>query len=69
MRVLQIIEVYEPYINQLQQEGFKVIRANIEKDKLPLDDASVEVVIANQISGTHQRSFLDFSRDQSGVIR
>jgi len=43
------IEVYEPYVNQLQQAGFKVIRANIEKDQLPLDDASIEVIIANQI--------------------
>jgi ubiquinone/menaquinone biosynthesis C-methylase UbiE len=43
------IEVYEPYVNQLQQAGFKVIRANIEKDQLPLDDVSIDVVIANQI--------------------
>jgi len=43
------IEVYEPYANELREIGVTVHSLNIEKDKLPFTNQSVDVIIANQI--------------------
>jgi len=43
------IEIYEPYSNELRKIGVTVYSLNIEKDKLPFSNQSVDVIIANQI--------------------
>jgi len=43
------VEVYEPYVEILKSKGFKVIKNNIERDKLPFNNEAIDVVIANQI--------------------
>lgn len=43
------VEVHPPYAGPLEERGWKVLRLDIERDALPLPDASVDVVVANQI--------------------
>src|SRR3954451_14952337 len=43
------IEVYEAYALELRQQGFRVMDTDIESEPLPLEDGSVDVIIANQI--------------------
>jgi SAM-dependent methyltransferase len=43
------LESYGPYVQILQGKGIEVFSANIEKDKLPFEDNSVDVIIMNQI--------------------
>lgn len=43
------VEVYEEYAQKLSDKGIRVHRSNIECDKLPFADNSVDVVIVNQI--------------------
>jgi len=46
---LHAIECWEPYVNELISQGVSVNSLNIERDRLPFDDQSVDVVIANQV--------------------
>jgi SAM-dependent methyltransferase len=43
------VEVYPEYAAQLRGEGFSVMEIDIERDMVPLESESVDVVIANQI--------------------
>jgi len=43
------IEVYPPYIENLRQKGITVYSLNIERDKLPFENCSIDVIIMNQI--------------------
>ena len=43
------IEAYDPYIENLAQQGIHVHSLNIEKDQFPFADESIDVVIANQV--------------------
>jgi len=43
------VECYKPNIEQLIKKGIKVYDFNIEKDALPLDNESIDIVNANQI--------------------
>ncbi|MEO8626537.1 MAG: methyltransferase domain-containing protein [Betaproteobacteria bacterium] len=43
------VEVYPPYALELQNAGFNVIAVDIERDALPFDDGTIDIVIANQI--------------------
>src|SRR5581483_3945405 len=43
------VEVHAPYAKKLTSKGVKVLRLNIEKDRLPLGDGKADVVIMNQI--------------------
>lgn len=43
------VEVFAPYAEPLEARGWRVLRLDIERDPLPLDDGSVGVVVANQI--------------------
>ncbi len=43
------VEVYPAYAAKLAEKGIRVHSLNIEKDRLPFQDGSVDVVIANQI--------------------
>ncbi|MEM6843531.1 MAG: class I SAM-dependent methyltransferase [Bacteroidota bacterium] len=46
---LHALESYPPYVEELQNKGISVFSANIERDTLPFDDESVDVIIMNQI--------------------
>ena len=46
---LYAIEAYPSYIQELEKGGVSVYPLNIEKDRLPFADSSVDVIIANQI--------------------
>jgi len=46
---LHAVEVYLPYVTELEAQGIMVHKLNIEHDKLPFADESVDVIIMNQI--------------------
>lgn len=46
---LSAIEVYEPYAKLLEQSDIHVYGSNIERDRLPFSDCSIDIVIANQL--------------------
>lgn len=46
---LYALETYKPYIEKLESKGISVFNCDLEKDKLPFDDESVDVIIMNQI--------------------
>lgn len=43
------LEAYEPNIKLLEKRGISTFAVNIEKDRLPFEDESVDIVVANQI--------------------
>ena len=43
------IEVYQKYAEELREKNIEVYSVNIERERLPLNDKCVDVVIANQI--------------------
>jgi SAM-dependent methyltransferase len=46
---LHALETYPPYIENLRNKGITVFSANLECDRLPFEDESVDVVIINQV--------------------
>lgn len=46
---LHALESHPPYVKELEQKGIQVFSANIERDPLPFEDESVDVIIMNQI--------------------
>lgn len=46
---MMAVESFPEYIELLNQKSIKVFNLNIEKDKLPFPDKSIDVVICNQI--------------------
>ena len=46
---LHAVEGYEPYARELEARRVQVDRLNIERDRLPFANASVDLIIANQI--------------------
>lgn len=43
------VEVHKPYAERLAASGIQVVKLNIERDSLPFDSNSIDVVIANQV--------------------
>ena len=43
------VESWPPYVEELKSLGVSVFALNIERDALPFEDGSVDIVIANQI--------------------
>lgn len=43
------VECWPPYVQELEAKGVEVAPLNIERDKLPFQNESVDVVIANQV--------------------
>lgn len=43
------VEAYPPYQQILFSKGYKVISLNIENEKLPFEDSSVDIIMCNQI--------------------
>lgn len=46
---LQAIENYEPYAKELESTGIDVFESNLERDSLPFENESVDLIICNQI--------------------
>jgi len=46
---LLAIENYEPYAVKLKLKGIKVFELNLEKDPLPFEGESIDIIICNQI--------------------
>lgn len=46
---LHAIESYPPYQKQLREKGIEVHELNMENSRFPFDDASVDLIISNQI--------------------
>lgn len=46
---LYAVECWPPYVKELTVRGIEVAPLNIERDKLPFENESVDVVIANQV--------------------
>jgi SAM-dependent methyltransferase len=62
------IEVYPEYQRALEQNGITVHRLNVERDKFPFVDESVDVVIANQIL-EHVKEIFWILHEVSRVLR
>ena len=43
------IEQFDPNIKCLQEQSINVYKLNIEKDQLPFEDESIDIIVANQI--------------------
>lgn len=43
------VECYKPYVSELRSANIKVSQINIEKDQLPFDDESIDIIISNQV--------------------
>jgi len=43
------VEAYLPYAEKLEKGGVRVYPLNIEKDRIPFADSSIDVIIANQV--------------------
>ena len=43
------VECYPKYQEALRSQGISVVGINIEKDRLPFDDESIDLVICNQV--------------------
>jgi SAM-dependent methyltransferase len=65
---LHAIEIYPEYQQGLVQKGIKVHPLNIEQDKFPFLDESVDVVIANQIL-EHTKEIFWILHEVSRVLR
>lgn len=46
---LYALEYYPPYQEKLTKDGVKVFSIDVERDKLPFADASIDIVIVNQV--------------------
>jgi SAM-dependent methyltransferase len=55
------LENWPQYINELSNKGISVLSLNIEKDKLPFNNESLDLIIANQILEHCKEVFWIFS--------
>ena len=62
------IEGYAPYAKGLEERGFEVYKIDIERDRLPFDDDSVDVIIANQVL-EHTKEVFWIFHEISRVLR
>lgn len=65
---LLAVELNPPYVAGLEQRGITVMRLDLECDGLPLDDGSIDVVIANQIL-EHTKEIFWILHQVSRVLR
>ncbi|WP_158552607.1 class I SAM-dependent methyltransferase [Spirosoma telluris] len=47
--VLYALESYAPYVKTLKEKGINVFSVDLEKDRLPFEDESIDVVMINQV--------------------
>ncbi len=43
------VEVHAPYVDHLRSQGVEVVACDIEHDRLPFPDQSVDLIVANQV--------------------
>jgi len=43
------LEAYPPYVSELQGKGIEVYSINIERDRFPFPDGSLDIIMGNQI--------------------
>lgn len=43
------LEAYGPYADALRRDGIEVIVCNIERDRFPFEDGTVDLIVANQV--------------------
>lgn len=65
---LHAVEIYPPYANELRELGITVHSLNIERDKFPFENQSVDVVIANQIL-EHIKEVFWFLHEASRILK
>ncbi len=65
---LHAIEVYPPYQKELRARGIEVHALNIERDRFPFADGSVDVVMANQIL-EHVKEIFWVLHEASRILR
>jgi SAM-dependent methyltransferase len=65
---LHAVECWPPYVRELSSQGVQVHSLNIERDRLPLEDMSVDVVIANQVL-EHTKELFWIFHEVSRVLR
>lgn len=58
---LVAIESYEPNVRQLSERGIESFKINIELERLPFEDNSVDVIVANQVIEHTKDIFFIFS--------
>jgi SAM-dependent methyltransferase len=62
------VEVYAPSAERLSSQGFEVLTLDIERDKLPFQSGTIDVVIANQIL-EHTKDVFWILHEVSRVLR
>jgi SAM-dependent methyltransferase len=65
---LHAVEVHPPYAAELEARGIRVHRLDLERERLPLSDESVDVVIANQVL-EHVKEIFWILHEVSRVLR
>lgn len=55
------VEGYEPFVRECRAQGIETIDLDVEKDHLPFADASVDVIITNQLLEHTKEVFWIFS--------
>jgi SAM-dependent methyltransferase len=65
---LHAIEVHAPYQQELRARGIAVHALNIERDRFPFEDGSVDVVMANQIL-EHVKEIFWVLHEASRILR
>jgi ubiquinone/menaquinone biosynthesis C-methylase UbiE len=60
------VESWPPYVEELKSLGVSVFALHIERDALPFEDGSVDIVIANQIL-EHTKEFFRIFHQVSRV--
>lgn len=62
------VELHSEFATDLQKGGFRVLTVDIERDPLPFEDGSVDVVIANQIL-EHTKEIFWILHQVSRIVR
>lgn len=66
--VLHAVEVDRVYHRRLQEMGVDAYRCNVEREPLPLDDASMDVVVMNQLL-EHTKEIFWVMHETTRVLR
>lgn len=65
---LLAVEVFEDNITALKKKDIEVLQFNIEKDRIPLEDRSTDIIIANQIM-EHTKEIFWIFHEISRILR
>lgn len=62
------VENYPPYIKECRQSGIETSAINIEKDRFPGNDASFDIILANQIL-EHTKEIFWITAEAARILR